>query len=345
MVVYDVPELKRENKTVDIVKRVGVISAENVRLTNFPMKHPATIFNAGLLIEDNALTLYTRIIAGYYMRPYSSAIMKFHIPIEDLDGDISKNTYEGELIITPDFDNGYDMWGTEDPRITIVNGRKVIVYCGLTKGFHDPSVKFFRNLPVGAVCEGGNWKKIGVFKLRGAKIRGDKDAFLVEMNGLKLFQRPMMEYKGEFRDLCVISKVPEDIFEASDFREIETYDGVIPIDKEKFEYKIGWGTPPLKVGKDEYLLILHAADMNAVYRAFAALMNGKGKITAITPHYIMEPKEIYEKYGDRPHVVFPTGIGLLDDEVIISYGAADTFIGIGKIDLSEIMSTLDSNRI
>jgi len=344
MVVYDVPELKRENKTVDIVKRAGVIGAKNIYLKNFPMKHPATIFNAGLLIEDNALTLYTRIIAGYYMRPYSSAIMKFQIPIEDLQEDISKNTYEGELIITPDFDNGYDMWGTEDPRITIVNGRKVIVYCGLTKGFHDPSVKFFRNLPVGAVYEGGNWKKIGVFKLKDAKIIGDKDAFLVNMNGLKLFQRPMMEYEGEFRDLCMISKVPEDIFEASEFREIETYDGVVPIDREKFEYKIGWGTPPLKVG-NEYLLFLHGVDMNAIYRAFAALMNEDGRITAVTPYYIMEPKEIYEKYGDRPHVVFPTGIGLLDDEVIIAYGAADSFVGIGRVDLSEIMSILDSNRI
>lgn len=344
MVIYDVPELKRENKTVDIIKRVGVISAENVRLTNFPMKHPATMFNAGLLIKDDTLTLYARIIAGYYMRPYSSAIMKFQIPVEDLQGDISKNTYDGELIITPDFDNGYDMWGTEDPRITVVNGKKVIVYCGLTKDFHNPSVKFFRNLPVGAVYEDGNWKKIGVFKLKDAKITGDKDAFLVDMNGLKLFQRPMMEYKGEFKDLCVISKVPEDILESSDFREIETYDGFVPIDNEKFEFKIGWGTPPLKVEK-EYLLFLHGVDKNAIYRAFAALMNEDGKITAVTPYYIMEPKEIYEKYGDRPHVVFPTGIALLDDKVIISYGAADSFVGIGEVDLSEIMSILDSNRV
>ena len=85
--------------------------------------------------------------------------------------------------------------------------------------------------------------------------------------------------------------------------------------------------------------------MDAVYKAFAVLMNSNGKITAVTPHYIMEPQEIYEKYGDRPHVVFPTGIARLDDEIIIAYGAADSFIGIGKIDFSEIMSILDSNRV
>ncbi len=339
MLIYDIPEVKRENKTKDIVKRTGVLSASNLHLTNYPGK-PVAIFNPGLLIEEDALTVYARMVTGYFMHPYSSAIVEFKIPIEELD-EVSRKRYEGKLVIIPDTE--YDMWGVEDPRATIVNGEKVLVYCGLTKRYYTEKV--FRNLPVAAVYKDGTWKKIGAFKVKGVKVVGDKDAFLAEMNGLKMFQRPTIRENGTTRDLCVISEVPENIFETSEPKEIETYNGTVPIDKEKFEYKIGWGTPPLKVGKDEYLLILHAADMDAVYKAFAVLMNDKGKITAVTPHYIMEPQEIYEKYGDRPHVVFPTGIAQLDDEIIIAYGAADSFIGIGKIDFSEIMSILDSNRV
>nr|WP_240910925.1 hypothetical protein [Thermococcus sp. MV5] len=335
--------MKRENKVVDIIRRVGVISGKNVHLTNFPIDHPTTIFNPGLLIEEDVLEVYGRITVGYYMHPYASAIAKFQIPLDDLQGDLSNNVYSGELAVIPDTE--HDMWGVEDPRATVVNGRKVLVYCGLTRDFHNPSVKYFRNMPTVAIYENGEWRKVGQFRLKGAKIFGDKDAFLVEMNGLKLFQRPTMEHEGKVKDLCVISKVPENALESSTPKEIETYDGIVPIDKEKFEHKIGWGTPPLKIGK-EYLLFLHAAGLeDAVYRAFAVLMDEGGKITAVTPYYIMAPREPYEKYGDRPHVVFPSGIGLLDDEVIVVYGAADSFIGIGKVDLSEIMSILDSNRI
>jgi len=59
----------------------------------------------------------------------------------------------------------------------------------------------------------------------------------------------------------------------------------------------------------------------------------------------MEPKTTYELYGDRPMVVFPCGAQIVDDDIIISYGAADAFIGFGAIDFSQLMSILDKNRI
>jgi predicted GH43/DUF377 family glycosyl hydrolase len=119
----------------------------------------------------------------------------------------------------------------------------------------------------------------------------------------------------------------------------------ICIKSAKFEDKIGWGTPVVKVEK-EYLALLHGVDRDTQwYKAFAVLLDGDARIKAVTRYYIMEPRESYEVYGDRPFTVFPCGLCKLDDKLIISYGAADFACGFGEIDLSELMSMLDANRI
>ncbi|HID41227.1 MAG TPA: DUF137 domain-containing protein, partial [Pyrodictium sp.] len=50
--------------------------------------------------------------------------------------------------------------------------------------------------------------------------------------------------------------------------------------------------------------------------------------------------------GDRPYVVFPCGVVRVDSTtLLLSYGAADQFVGIAAIDLNELLSELDSGRI
>jgi predicted GH43/DUF377 family glycosyl hydrolase len=96
----------------------------------------------------------------------------------------------------------------------------------------------------------------------------------------------------------------------------------------------------------EYLFILHSVDREMKsYKIFTILMNENMEITAATPHYIMEPKEIYEIYRDRPFTVFLCGAQLVDDKLLLSYSAADSAIGMGEIDVSELIVILDSSRI
>jgi len=60
----------------------------------------------------------------------------------------------------------------------------------------------------------------------------------------------------------------------------------------------------------------------------------------------MEPRELYEVYGDRPYVVFPCGASLVDDStLLLSYGAADQFVGLAAIDLDSLFAELDRGRI
>jgi len=102
------------------------------------------------------------------------------------------------------------------------------------------------------------------------------------------------------------------------------------------------GAPLLKID-DGYIAIAHARGIDEVYRLYSLLLTLEGDrldITGVSETYIMEPKEIYEKCGDRPNVVFICGAEVIGDKVLISYGAADQFIAFGEIELSELVNSI-----
>jgi len=88
--------------------------------------------------------------------------------------------------------------------------------------------------------------------------------------------------------------------------------------------KIGAGPPPIKTEKG-WLLIYHGVDPNHVYRAGAVLLDLEEpwRVIARTPEPILEPEEPYEVEGDVPNVVFPEGMVIIGDKLLLFYGAAD----------------------
>ena len=335
-------DVRRENKTVDIVKRRGVITANKIHLKKYPIDNPVTIFNASINFNGEELIVYGRIVLGYFT--YASAVAEFRVPIKDLFNNLFACHYTAEIVLYPD--NKFDIWGVEDPRVYEIDGKVLITYSGRTVNYFDPSIRVERTLPVTAIFDNGKWRKLCVCRMP-EEMRGfvisDKDAFFVRMkDGLKLFHRPHMR---DERFYLTVSDVPENVLELKEFKDVIVRDTKLVLEHAKFEEKIGWSAPPVKVD-GEYLFLLHSVDMETkAYKVFAMLMNENAEVTAVTPYYIMEPKESYEIYGDRPFTVFPCGAQMIDDNLIISYGAADSAIGFGEIDLTELMSILDSNRI
>jgi len=332
--IDEVVELERENRTVDIVKRIGVITADRVHLTNHAADHPVTIFNPSILVENDDVKIYARIVLGYFT--YTSAVIELEIPIAELNY-LSEGHYSGRIVIQPD--NKYDIWGVEDPRSCIIGGKAVITYSGRTVNYFRPGLE--RVLPTVAVREEGGWKKIRVFTFSGEKVVSDKDAFLADTNGLTLFHR-LHTQSDEYH--CITNDVPAEVLKGKRLSKSALSKARIALKAASFEDKIGWGTPPIKVGQ-EYLLLLHGVDNNQWYKVFAVLMDKHTNITAVTRGYIMEPRESYEVYGDRPFTVFPCGLCKVDDKLLVSYGAADFASGLGEIDLSRLMALLDKNRI
>lgn len=326
---------QRENKTTDIVKRVGVITPKNLRLEGYPIERPVSAFNPTFIFDDNNMVVYSRVVLGYFT--YSSIICEITVPWEEKEN-MSRREYPARIEILPD--SRYDMWGAEDPRISIMDGKRFITYCGRTINYFNQSVWTERTLPIVARYD-GKWKKICVFRLP-KEMRGflvsDKDAFVFKISsGYKLFHRLHMKDNNFY---LVVSDMDEDIAKCESFREIEVKNPTIYLRQEDFEEKIGWGTPPVKVD-NLYIMFLHSVGREMKkYRVFAIAVDENMDMIGATPHYIMEPREIYEVYGDRPYAIFPCGAQKFNDKIIISYGAADSVMAFGEIDINELFSIM-----
>jgi beta-1,2-mannobiose phosphorylase / 1,2-beta-oligomannan phosphorylase len=109
--------------------------------------------------------------------------------------------------------------------------------------------------------------------------------------------------------------------------------------------RIGAGCPPIKTKKG-WLEIYHGVN-NKTYSAGAVLFDLKNpeRIIAQTPIHkpLFSPNKKYEKKGFVNNVIFPTGIikDIDDKSVLIYSGAADRLITVKKIEMSEILDSLE----
>jgi predicted GH43/DUF377 family glycosyl hydrolase len=109
--------------------------------------------------------------------------------------------------------------------------------------------------------------------------------------------------------------------------------------------KIGLSPPPLKTDRG-WLVMYHGVRTTAsgsIYRVGLALLDldNPRRVLKRSREWILAPSEPYEKFGDVADVVFPCGWTLVDDEVRIYYGAADTSIALATGRLSEMLAWLD----
>jgi len=342
---------KRVPEVSDIVVRSGVLSPNRVVLRNYPISNPIAVFNPAVSTDGEYLKVYARIILGYYM--YVSNIVEIAVPLEDvLKGYVNMNTYSGDIVVYPS--TKYDIWGTEDPRVTVIDGEKYMVYTGRSINYFNPVFRKNRTLPVAAVYDKKRrvWVKKYVFtpleEVFG-EVVSDKDAFLYKAGDTAyLFHRPHLSDESYH---LVVSRV-ELKGGGSGLTEITIDNAYTVLAVPDFESKIGWGTPPVPLNEsgDRVVVFLHGVDMDeVVYRVFAAELRLRGEeivVEAVTPRYIMEPRAPYEIVGDRPVVVFPCGAIRLDKEhILVTYGAADFVAAFGAVDMNALLAELDRGRV
>ncbi len=330
----------RAFKTLDIVKRLGVITPERVYIRNYPLKTPRAIFNPAAIIEKDVLIVFARIIVGYYK--YISGIARIEVPIDDiLTSSVNDMLYLADLVIYPD--TRCDMWGSEDPRISKVEDFYVITYTGRTVNYFRSHPITQRTLPVIAISRDlKNWRKVAFVSPREGykdKLISDKDAFLfANSNGeLYIFHRPHT-IDGRFH--MSITKINLDLG-AEGCRETKIWDINDVMKPRPFEEKLGWGTPPVEIDSNKYIALVHGVSKeDSFYRVFPILIiskNGELNVKELTSYYVFEPRETYEIFGDRTGTVFPCGLTRIGhNELLVTYGASDTFIGFGLIDLAEL---------
>jgi len=223
--------------------------------------------------------------------------------------------------------NWYETLGCEDPRITFLPERNeyVIAYVGYSNfgaGVCLATTRDFRSVErLGMVIHPYN-----------------KDAALFprQINGRYwLLHRPTM---GPLENVWLAES--EDLLHWGSPRCVLQED-----DKPGWDSsKVGTGPPPIET-PEGWLLIFHGVELMDkcwIYRAGLTLLdlNDPGKIIARLPHWILEPQEPYEKGGEKPGIIFPTGTTLVDQVLHLYYGAGDTSVALATVPLETLLQTL-----
>ena len=115
--------------------------------------------------------------------------------------------------------------------------------------------------------------------------------------------------------------------------------------------KIGGGPTPIETDEG-WLLIYHGVKGTCnglCYYAGAALLDldDPTKVLYRTKHYVLGPREIYERAGDVPNVVFPVST-LCDADtgrIALYYGAADTYVGVAFTTVDELIKFTKENSL
>jgi predicted GH43/DUF377 family glycosyl hydrolase len=101
--------------------------------------------------------------------------------------------------------------------------------------------------------------------------------------------------------------------------------------------KIGISGPPIKT-PEGWFLIYHGVSPDGVYSQGAALLdlNDPAQVLARQSTPILRPELDWEINGFVPNVVFSCGQAIIDDEIFVYYGGADTAIGVATMNMKEI---------
>ena len=119
-----------------------------------------------------------------------------------------------------------------------------------------------------------------------------------------------------------------------------------PMPNTWYSEKIGIGPPPIKTHAG-WLLILHGlSKQDHRYRLGAALLNQDDPaiVEAMLEDPILSPHAEYENKGLRPGTVFACGAVILQDKLLIYYGASDETVCVASIKLNDLINNLVAVR-
>ncbi|MBV6459309.1 MAG: 1,4-beta-mannosyl-N-acetylglucosamine phosphorylase [Fimbriimonadaceae bacterium] len=239
----------------------------------------------------------------------------------------SKPTFEGRPRRFPE-----ELWGVEDPRITFVDefGQYAIAYTAFGEGGPGVALAFTKDFVT--------------YRRRGLVMQPeDKDAALFPKRfkeGYALIHRPVT---GERADMWVSYSPdlknwgrPKLVMKA---RRGAWWDA----------NKIGLSPPPIETSEG-WLVLYHGVRKHAsgsLYRVGAMLLdlNDPTKLLRRGHEWIFGPEADYERQGDVPNVVFPTGwtVGPDNDTLFMYYGCADTAICLATTSIQKMLDWLMQN--
>jgi predicted GH43/DUF377 family glycosyl hydrolase len=217
--------------------------------------------------------------------------------------------------------NSLEKYGCEDPRITVLNGRCYMTYTAY-----------------------GDIYQIGITSISPEDLLGKRWAW-----GERLFPFPNIKNKNAVifpgrvdGRYAMCHRLDPDIHVAfsKDLRSWGESELVMSPRQGRWDcVKVGAAGPPIEIDEG-WLLIYHGVDSNRTYRLGSAILDKENppKVVYRSEDPFLEPCEDYERNGWVPNVVFSCGSVLVGDRLLVSYGGADTVIGVATFDLKEILA-------
>lgn len=221
--------------------------------------------------------------------------------------------------------------GCEDPRITRIEDRFYMFYTAFD-GENPPRVALTSILVTDFLNR--KWDSWEKSKIISPPKVDDKDACLLPK---KIYGGYMIFHRIE--PGIYVDFVSDLNFEKGKFLR---GDMLFKPRRDKWDaLKIGICPPPIETKKG-WLLLYHGISKDFYYRVGAALLdlNNPLKVIARSDYPVLKPEEVYEKEGQVPNVVFPCGAVVINGELFVYYGGADSVVCVATIKIDKLLDGL-----
>jgi predicted GH43/DUF377 family glycosyl hydrolase len=220
-------------------------------------------------------------------------------------------------------------YGVEDPRITPLDGRFYFTYVAVSR--HGPATA------LASTTDFRTFERHGII-------------FCPENKDVVLFPEPIGgSFAALHRPVCGSPFTRPEMWLARS-PDLIHWGGHAPLAVPRSVWqsgRVGAGPPPVRVPAG-WLAIYHGNRQPArpgevgVYSAGAMLLdaNDPSHILQWTAEPFLVPEMDFEVNGFVPSVVFPTGIVQESEQLLVYYGATDTFTAVVEFGMRELMATM-----
>lgn len=286
-----------------------------------------------------------------------------------LEGPLNIVERKNSPILFPEYD--YEIHGTEDPRIILLDGTYFMLYTAYDGKNALIAYATSKDLKT--------WEKHGIIS---AKMRYDEAGNFFHLSKLKEKYHFFISYYKDVvaedvllweKDSFILPKKYNNKFALfhrvlpdiqivcfDDFKDLtidfwkdylkKLGDHVVMEPKFGFESRnIGAGAPLIETERG-WLMIYHSVEdsnRGKVYHASVALLDKHNPYRVIgrLKEPLFSPTEDYEKIGDIDNVVFPTGTAIFGERLYIYYGAADKRIAVVSVNLHKLIHELLASEL
>jgi predicted GH43/DUF377 family glycosyl hydrolase len=218
--------------------------------------------------------------------------------------------------------------GCEDPRITELDGELVMAYTALREHGHLQVYQIALTSISREDFLSRRWNWVPR-KLPFPGIRNKDAAVFPE----KIGGRYAMIHRIE-PDLCIAYS--DDLVHWCDLKSM-----MAPRARGWDNWRLGVAGTPIRMN-DYWLVIYHGVSVERVYSLGVILLDADNPEHVLyrSRKPILSPKRDYERFGKVPNVVFSCGNVVIDEELFLYYGAADSVICVAKWPLEKLLASL-----